>query len=182
LPNNGNKTVVSMIQIIAQVTRLEDRPRLFGMFGAVFGLSSIIGPLIGGAFTDHVSSFQYYSFALLTDFHRTHRSQVTWVCFPLSLCPRSCSQLTSTPKALVFLHQPSNRRRLHHGRYPLAQVVSTPGGRSYKALPWGHPTTSCTARFRWCDASRGCSDVSCACIAMGREYKTMERQICHYCE
>jgi len=45
-----------MIQILAQVTRLEDRPRLFGMFGAVFGLSSIIGPLIGGSFTDHVSS------------------------------------------------------------------------------------------------------------------------------
>ncbi|KAF7290179.1 Major facilitator transporter-like protein [Mycena indigotica] len=47
--------VVSMIQIISQVTRLEDRPRLFGLFGAVFGLSSIVGPLIGGAFTDHVS-------------------------------------------------------------------------------------------------------------------------------
>ncbi|KZP04162.1 MFS general substrate transporter [Athelia psychrophila] len=46
---------VAMIQIIAQVTRLEDRPKLFGAFGAVFGLSSIIGPLIGGAFTDHVS-------------------------------------------------------------------------------------------------------------------------------
>ncbi|KZP15581.1 MFS general substrate transporter [Athelia psychrophila] len=46
---------VSMIQIIAQVTRLEDRPKLFGAFGAVFGLSSVIGPLIGGAFTDRVS-------------------------------------------------------------------------------------------------------------------------------
>ncbi|KAJ6530991.1 ABC transporter [Mycena vulgaris] len=46
---------VAMIQVISQVTRLEDRPRLFGMFGAVFGLSSIIGPLIGGAFTDHVT-------------------------------------------------------------------------------------------------------------------------------
>ena len=44
-----------MLQIIAQVTRLEDRPRLFGVFGAVFGLSSVIGPLIGGGFTDHVS-------------------------------------------------------------------------------------------------------------------------------
>jgi len=30
-------------------------PRLFGMFGAVFGLSSIIGPLIGGTFTDYGS-------------------------------------------------------------------------------------------------------------------------------
>lgn len=43
-----------MITILGQVTRLEDRPKLFGMFGAVFGLSSVIGPLIGGAFTDHV--------------------------------------------------------------------------------------------------------------------------------
>ncbi|KAF7983097.1 hypothetical protein HWV62_24031 [Athelia sp. TMB] len=47
--------LVSMIQVIAQVTRLEDRSRLFGAFGAVFALSSVIGPLIGGAFTDHVS-------------------------------------------------------------------------------------------------------------------------------
>ncbi|KAJ7698336.1 major facilitator superfamily domain-containing protein [Mycena rosella] len=46
---------VAMLQVIAQVTRLEDRPRLFGLFGAVFGISSIIGPLIGGSFTDHVT-------------------------------------------------------------------------------------------------------------------------------
>ncbi|KAJ6600865.1 transporter [Mycena sp. CBHHK59/15] len=46
---------VAMLQIISQVTRLEDRPKLFGFFGAVFGLSSVIGPLIGGAFTDHVT-------------------------------------------------------------------------------------------------------------------------------
>ncbi|KAJ7157547.1 ABC transporter [Mycena crocata] len=46
---------VSMIQILTQSTRLEDRPRLLSLFGAVFGLSSVIGPLIGGAFTDHVT-------------------------------------------------------------------------------------------------------------------------------
>ncbi|KAJ7122581.1 ABC transporter [Mycena crocata] len=46
---------VAMLQIISQVTRLEDRPRLFGLFGGVAGISSVIGPLIGGAFTDHVT-------------------------------------------------------------------------------------------------------------------------------
>ncbi|KAJ7445119.1 ABC transporter, partial [Mycena latifolia] len=47
---------VVILQVISQITRLEDRPKLFGLFGAVFGLASIIGPLIGsGAFTDHVT-------------------------------------------------------------------------------------------------------------------------------
>ncbi|KAF7305394.1 Major facilitator transporter-like protein [Mycena chlorophos] len=44
--------LVSMIQIIAQTTRLQDRPRLFAIVGAIFGLAAIIGPLIGGALTD----------------------------------------------------------------------------------------------------------------------------------
>ncbi|KAJ7084715.1 putative transporter [Mycena epipterygia] len=43
---------VGMIQVIAQATRPEARPRLFGIFGAVFGLASVIGPLLGGVFTD----------------------------------------------------------------------------------------------------------------------------------
>jgi MFS family permease len=47
--------LVSVLSIIAQVTRLEQRPVLFGTFGAVFAISSVIGPLLGGAFTDHVS-------------------------------------------------------------------------------------------------------------------------------
>ncbi|KAK6996675.1 major facilitator superfamily domain-containing protein [Favolaschia claudopus] len=46
---------VAMLQVISQATRLEDRPRLFGLFGAMFGLSSVIGPLLGGAFTEKVT-------------------------------------------------------------------------------------------------------------------------------
>ncbi|SCV67930.1 BQ2448_51 [Microbotryum intermedium] len=46
---------VSCLSIIAEVTRLEERPKLFGLFGAVFAISSVVGPLLGGAFTDHVS-------------------------------------------------------------------------------------------------------------------------------
>ncbi|KAJ6629312.1 ABC transporter [Mycena sp. CBHHK59/15] len=47
--------LTSMLQITAQVTRLEDRPMLFGLFESVFALASIIGPLMGGALTDHVT-------------------------------------------------------------------------------------------------------------------------------
>ncbi|GAA5877227.1 hypothetical protein JCM8547_006303 [Rhodosporidiobolus lusitaniae] len=45
----------AMLQTLAQVTRLEDRPRLFACFGVIFALASVIGPLIGGALTDHAS-------------------------------------------------------------------------------------------------------------------------------
>ncbi|KAF7299681.1 Major facilitator superfamily protein [Mycena chlorophos] len=46
---------VAMFQVMYQVTRLEDRPRLFGIFGAVFQISVVLGSIIGGLFTDKVS-------------------------------------------------------------------------------------------------------------------------------
>ncbi|KAM0793803.1 hypothetical protein ACM66B_001219 [Microbotryomycetes sp. NB124-2] len=46
---------VAVLAIIADVTRLEDRPKLLGLFGAVFAVSSVVGPLLGGVFCDHAS-------------------------------------------------------------------------------------------------------------------------------
>ncbi|KAG8874894.1 hypothetical protein FRB97_005554 [Tulasnella sp. 331] len=43
------------LSIIARITRLEQRPLLFGAFGGVYALASVVGPLLGGAFTQHVS-------------------------------------------------------------------------------------------------------------------------------
>ncbi|KDQ59779.1 hypothetical protein JAAARDRAFT_33346 [Jaapia argillacea MUCL 33604] len=51
----GGGVVNSVLVIIAQTTRIEDRPLLYGILGGVYALASIVGPLLGGAFTDHVS-------------------------------------------------------------------------------------------------------------------------------
>ncbi|KAJ7106969.1 major facilitator superfamily domain-containing protein [Mycena epipterygia] len=38
---------------ISQAMLPAERPRQFGIFGAVFGLASVVGPLLGGVFTDN---------------------------------------------------------------------------------------------------------------------------------
>jgi hypothetical protein len=43
----GYSILVAVISIIAQITKLEDRPMLFGAFGGVFAVSSVVGPLMG---------------------------------------------------------------------------------------------------------------------------------------
>jgi MFS family permease len=41
--------------VLVQIVPLAKRPLYIGLLGAMFGISSVIGPLMGGVFTDKVS-------------------------------------------------------------------------------------------------------------------------------
>jgi EmrB/QacA subfamily drug resistance transporter len=43
------------ISIVGDIVSPRQRGRYMGYFGAVFGISSVLGPLLGGLFTDHLS-------------------------------------------------------------------------------------------------------------------------------
>ena len=47
IPTSCLSLLCSNSRALTGVTRLEDRPLLFGAFGAVFAVSSVAGPLLG---------------------------------------------------------------------------------------------------------------------------------------
>src|ERR671937_3028071 len=47
--------MVTATALIGEVIPLRDRGRYQGALGAVFGVTTVIGPLLGGFFTDHLS-------------------------------------------------------------------------------------------------------------------------------
>jgi len=49
----GGALMTVSFAVIADLYAPRERGRLFGLFGAVFGLATVIGPFIGGFFTDH---------------------------------------------------------------------------------------------------------------------------------
>lgn len=49
----GGALMISTFSIIADLFPPRERGKLFGVFGSVFGLATVIGPFIGGFFTDH---------------------------------------------------------------------------------------------------------------------------------
>ncbi|KAJ7441722.1 ABC transporter [Mycena latifolia] len=51
----GTGLWVSIMTIIARITTMKQRPIFMGMIGAVYALASVVGPLMGGAFSAGVS-------------------------------------------------------------------------------------------------------------------------------
>ena len=51
----GGGLIVSTMAIIGDIVPPRERGRYQGIFGAVFGVSTVVGPLLGGFFVDHLS-------------------------------------------------------------------------------------------------------------------------------
>jgi MFS family permease len=50
----GGGSLVLVTIVIGDIFSLEDRAKYYGMTGAVWGISSAIGPLLGGIFTQSI--------------------------------------------------------------------------------------------------------------------------------
>jgi EmrB/QacA subfamily drug resistance transporter len=55
----GGALFTTAFAVIADLFPPQDRAKYAGLFGAVFGLSSVIGPIVGGYFTDHGDIFLF---------------------------------------------------------------------------------------------------------------------------
>jgi EmrB/QacA subfamily drug resistance transporter len=117
----GGGLMVGAQAIVGDIVSPRERGRYQGLFGAVFGVASIIGPLLGGVFVDQLSWHWIF-----------------YVNIPIG----------AVALAVVAIQVPGNLRRVHHVIDYLGAAVlvfsasflvlfTSLGGTTY---PWGSPT------------------------------------------
>ncbi|RJL22748.1 MDR family MFS transporter [Bailinhaonella thermotolerans] len=119
----GGGLMVVAMTIVADVVSPRDRGRYQGYFGAVFAISSIAGPLIGGFLTDHASW-----------------KWIFWINLPLGLAALAvvvvALRLPKRPRAAVRIDWPG--AVLLSGSITCVVLVTSWGGTPDH--PWGSPT------------------------------------------
>jgi len=66
--------VLLQMTILVYSVPMQKRPKYQGFFGAIFGVASVLGPTVGGAFTTHVT----WRWCFYINRKRTPASSKTW--------------------------------------------------------------------------------------------------------
>ena len=125
--------MVTATALIADIIPLRERGKYQGALGAVFGVTTVIGPLLGGLFTDHLS----LALVLLRQRAARHRRSSLIAARTMPSRRRAGQAGHRLPRHRLDLDR---RRRPHPGDQP-RRHSSTPGARPSSSacsssLPW----------------------------------------------
>lgn len=92
----GGIVMANAFTIIGDLFNARDRAKWQGIIGAVFGLSSVVGPLLGGFLTD-----THHIFGLTTDWRWNFFINIPVGLFAISIIAAKCPQLKQAGKKIV---------------------------------------------------------------------------------